>query len=105
MTRIASTAAAGRVSALRRRARYIPASISAPMITINKATGANIGCALLLSRHPMRAEMWRHLEQAAHRAAWSLKDNYQIGRAHSELPSLMRIAYAVFCLKKKKQNK
>src|SRR3546814_14785950 len=77
MTRTASTAAAGRVSALRRRARYIPASISAPMITINKATGANIGCALLLSRHPMRAEMWRHLEQAAHRAAWSMNDNYR----------------------------
>src|SRR3546814_4351536 len=28
----------------------------------------------------------------------------QIGRAHSELQSLMRISYAVFCLKKKKQN-
>src|SRR3546814_2429700 len=27
----------------------------------------------------------------------------QIGRAHSELQSLMRISYAVFCLKKKKQ--
>src|SRR3546814_3648968 len=29
----------------------------------------------------------------------------QIGRAQSELQSLMRISYAVFCLKKKKQNK
>src|SRR3546814_4068382 len=28
----------------------------------------------------------------------------QIGRAHSELPSLMRISYAVFCLNKKKQK-
>src|SRR3546814_5690675 len=28
----------------------------------------------------------------------------QIGRAHVELQSLMRISYAVFCLKKKKQN-
>src|SRR3546814_1869934 len=28
----------------------------------------------------------------------------QIGRAHSELQSLMRISYAVFCLKKKQQN-
>src|SRR3546814_3167940 len=27
---------------------------------------------------------------------------YQIGRAHVELQSLMRISYAVFCLKKKK---
>src|SRR3546814_3627877 len=28
----------------------------------------------------------------------------QIGRAHSELQSLMRISYAVFCLKKKKNT-
>src|SRR3546814_998985 len=28
----------------------------------------------------------------------------QIGRAHSELQSLMRISYAVFCLKKKTQH-
>src|SRR3546814_1642191 len=27
----------------------------------------------------------------------------QIGRAHAELQSLMRISYAVFCLKKQKQ--
>src|SRR3546814_4361440 len=29
----------------------------------------------------------------------------QIGRAHSELQSLMRTSYAVFCLKKKNHNK
>src|SRR3546814_6617094 len=29
----------------------------------------------------------------------------EIGRAHSELQSLMRISYAVFCLKKKKYKK
>src|SRR3546814_3442366 len=29
----------------------------------------------------------------------------QIGRAHVELQSLMRISYAVFCLKKKKKKK
>src|SRR3546814_6998081 len=29
----------------------------------------------------------------------------QIGRAHAELQSLMRISYAVFCLKKKKYTK
>src|SRR3546814_10552498 len=29
----------------------------------------------------------------------------EIGRAHVELQSLMRISYAVFCLKKKKKNK
>src|SRR3546814_7358368 len=33
-----------------------------------------------------------------------LSDCRQIGRAHSELQSLMRISYAVFCLKKKKQH-
>src|SRR3546814_7582403 len=33
-------------------------------------------------------------------------ENRQIGRAHSELQSLMRNSYAVFCLKKKtKRNK
>src|SRR3546814_5918354 len=31
-------------------------------------------------------------------------NNEEIGRAHSELQSLMRNSYAVFCLKKKKQN-
>src|SRR3546814_8148829 len=29
----------------------------------------------------------------------------EIGRAHVELQSLMRISYAVFCLKKKKQHR
>src|SRR3546814_5237388 len=29
----------------------------------------------------------------------------EIGRAHVELQSLMRISYAVFCLKKKKKHK
>src|SRR3546814_3987772 len=31
-----------------------------------------------------------------------LVDTEQLGRAHVELQSLMRISYAVFCLKKKK---
>src|SRR3546814_5305566 len=31
--------------------------------------------------------------------------NAEIGRAHSELQSLMRISYAVFCLKKKMQTR
>src|SRR3546814_7321617 len=31
-------------------------------------------------------------------------DSRQIGRAHVELQSLMRISYAVFCLKKKKNH-
>src|SRR3546814_1046457 len=39
--------------------------------------------------------------------AWLLEEakrgRQKIGRAHVELQSLMRISYAVFCLKKKKQ--
>src|SRR3546814_10014972 len=31
-------------------------------------------------------------------------NTYEIGRAHAELQSLMRISYAVFCLKKKKEE-
>src|SRR3546814_9453228 len=31
--------------------------------------------------------------------------NQEIGRAHVELQSLMRISYAVFCLKNKKQHR
>src|SRR3546814_10529296 len=34
-------------------------------------------------------------------AGFGVKASKQIGRAHVELQSLMRISYAVFCLKKK----
>src|SRR3546814_7815587 len=34
----------------------------------------------------------------------AFKSLREIGRAHSELQSLMRISYAVFCLKKKKNK-
>src|SRR3546814_2378692 len=37
-------------------------------------------------------------------AAHVVEVDLQIGRAHVELQSLMRISYAVFCLKKKKKN-
>src|SRR3546814_7600509 len=33
-----------------------------------------------------------------------MQETDQIGRAHVELQSLMRISYAVFCLKKKKNK-
>src|SRR3546814_1546796 len=36
--------------------------------------------------------------------ATKFREFLQIGRAPSELQSLMRISYAVFCLKKKKTN-
>src|SRR3546814_7579269 len=42
-------------------------------------------------------------EQA--RAALQDAFDRQIGRAHAELQSLMRISYAVFCLKKKNTNR
>src|SRR3546814_8322802 len=53
-----------------------------------------------------RAQAWgpRRGNQRARPA--DAVDRAQIGRAHVELQSLMRISYAVFCLKKKtKKNK
>src|SRR3546814_8357871 len=44
----------------------------------------------------------RQLEEGRHRLAVFQQ---QIGRAHAELQSLIRISYAVFCLKKKKNTK
>src|SRR3546814_8974423 len=49
----------------------------------------------------------RRLPATAGEVAWPEDDalaaeHVQIGRATSELQSLMRISYAVFCLKKKK---
>src|SRR3546814_5716567 len=49
-----------------------------------------------------RARMARWLQIARHLVSADLP---QIGRAHSELQSLMRISYAVFCLKKKNTTK
>src|SRR3546814_999364 len=37
-------------------------------------------------------------------AGYALMASEEIGRAHVELQSLMRISYAVFCLKKKTPN-
>src|SRR3546814_16071835 len=53
-----------------------------------------------LPRRP-RAPRWRRRRVRSGCAAWPLPE---IGRAHSELQSLMRISYAVFCLKKKKKT-
>src|SRR3546814_7856900 len=39
------------------------------------------------------------------RALEQLVEDEEIGRAHSELQSLMRISYAVFCLKKKTKTR
>src|SRR3546814_9039718 len=43
------------------------------------------------------------IEREGRVAAVARAADVQIGRAHAELQSLMRISYAVFCLKKKKQ--
>src|SRR3546814_9533404 len=59
------------------------------------------------------AEVGRLPGQAAHRregrrpgrGARGAERLVQIGRAHAELQSLMRISYAVFCLKKKTHKK
>src|SRR3546814_1600823 len=45
-------------------------------------------------------EGYRHLDEVV---AWN-RAVLEIGRAPSELQSLMRISYAVFCLKKKKNK-
>src|SRR3546814_7316199 len=63
------------------------------------------------------ARLARHLDRAAHRlrdlerlertepeARILRRHEGQIGRATSELQSLMRISYAVFCLQKKKKK-
>src|SRR3546814_1061727 len=42
--------------------------------------------------------------QAANLRSLAKGTTTEIGRAHVELQSLMRISYAVFCLKKKTQN-
>src|SRR3546814_18970611 len=46
-----------------------------------------------------------HLDGRAQIIATALALDDQIGRAQSELQSLMRISYAVFCLKKKNKLK
>src|SRR3546814_3823900 len=45
-----------------------------------------------------------HVPQAGQVLRVRAETRRQIGRAHSELQSLMRISYAVFCLKKKTET-
>src|SRR3546814_3449793 len=57
-----------------------------------------------------RSRMLAALKEVCHAAGLEARDiggrrrrgRLEIGRAHAELQSLMRISYAVFCLKKKK---
>src|SRR3546814_10558660 len=45
------------------------------------------------------------VDDAGHRFGPDSAEVNEIGRAHSELQSLMRISYAVFCLKKNNNTK
>src|SRR3546814_3584389 len=60
---------------------------------VDGAVPSNI--ALLPATFPCHARLFTRLPSAA---------SSEIGRAHVELQSLMRISYAVFCLKKKRQH-
>src|SRR3546814_3576838 len=58
------------------------------------------------SRRPRRgrARPRSHVRADAPQGRPPTASGSEIGRAHSELQSLMRISYAVFCLKKKKNK-
>src|SRR3546814_9532035 len=57
---------------------------------------ALVGAALQDSKKErLQPDIWR---------AWEAKTSYRSEEHTSELQSLMRISYAVFCLKKKKRN-
>src|SRR3546814_4962484 len=55
----------------------------------------------LVAQIAVRLHLDEVLDDREHRLG---RINEKIGRAPSELQSLMRISYAVFCLKKKKKN-
>src|SRR3546814_9752660 len=62
-------------------------------------------CEALLKRFPVEAGLPPHFQVADEAATAALLAEAQRSEEHtSELQSLMRISYAVFCLKKKKQN-
>src|SRR3546814_1393475 len=64
-----------------------------------RARGAELGFTFDMDR---RRHVWNTFD--AHRLLHWAGLESQIGRAPSELQSLMRISYAVFCLKKKTKN-
>src|SRR3546814_7014997 len=66
---------------------------------VSGRTAATANTAARISTQDRDDPRWADL------AAWdSAMTRRQIGRAHVELQSLMRISYAVFCLKKKTNN-
>src|SRR3546814_5208448 len=56
------------------------------------------------ARHPHAAQRLGPDGARGLGGAIEIPARHQIGRAHAELQSLMRISYAVFCLKKKKNT-
>src|SRR3546814_3403252 len=66
------------------------------------------GCACEIAEHARAANADEAIDLAADMGQRGVDDEianrpqYEIGRAHVELQSLMRISYAVFCLNKKK---
>src|SRR3546814_9097652 len=56
---------------------------------------------VVASARDIRAEFGNFLDHDDDIITALAKEGRKIGRAHSELQSLMRISYAVFCLKKK----
>src|SRR3546814_4382452 len=74
-----------------------------PYTTLFRSGYAVLGMLYLLAAGIIGLVLLALWTLTTHHSAWA-NANLQIGRAHVELQSLMRISYAVFCLKKKKQN-
>src|SRR3546814_5244378 len=112
---------------LHRRAEEAAVGAERPAV-IDAAVGKGVAGLRRADAHPaMRANVQRYVDltaggaryddlivaKVAHNIVAGLRDfgvmrqhdpclgEHQIGRAHAELQSLMRISYAVFCLKKK----
>src|SRR3546814_1621845 len=89
--------------------RFLPA-----LLTLLAAAGATAAPAKLHADHPLSYTLWdtradRPIDEAelfarAIAARWVLVGEKRSEEHTSELQSLMRISYAVFCLKKKKHK-
>src|SRR3546814_9661568 len=80
-------------------------------MSLDNGTGRNITARLAQIFHITRTGARRRFGSKDTRARHEAADHrgkaaiiFEIGRAQSELQSLMRISYAVFCLKKKKKT-
>src|SRR3546814_6673353 len=83
----------------------VPAETVFCFATGNTARMRELDCGLV---EPGRAADFVVMDRAQHTAGRTLLESVRMGRSEehtSELQSLMRISYAVFCLKKKKHSK